>query len=228
MSVFIYDPPQEPFLNILYEDDFIVVCDKPSGLLSVPGRLLEHQDSLIYRIRQTTKDAQAVHRLDMDTSGIMVVAKDSQTAGLLGKQFISHDAKKAYIAKVLGLIEKSGSIDAPLRCDWENRPLQIVDYKQGKPSLTLFERISSDDNSSIVKLLPKTGRSHQLRVHLASIGHPIAGDRFYAKGEALKLSSRLCLHAAFLEFKHPYTNEVMLFSTKASFAKDVDPSAWIV
>ncbi len=227
MNSFIYSPPKDPFLNVLYEDDALIVVDKPSGLLSVPGRLPEHQDSIVLRIRKTNPNAQAVHRLDMDTSGIMVIAKNPQIAGILGKQFIEKTIKKIYLAKILGKILSKGQVDVPMRCDLENRPLQTVDFIQGKSALTLYERLDFDGESSLVKLTPLTGRSHQLRVHMAYLKHPILGDRFYGNEKAQTLSQRLCLHACLLQLKHPLTQQQLLFTSLANFAKDVNPRAWI-
>lgn len=227
MHSFIYSPPKIPFLNILFEDAALVVVDKPSGLLSVPGRLPEHQDSIVLRIRQNCPEAQAVHRLDMDTSGIMVIAKNPQIAGILGKQFIEKTVKKIYLAKVLGKINLEGQENAPLRCDLENRPLQIVDFSQGKKALTLYERLAFDGENSLVKLIPCTGRSHQLRVHMAYLKHPILGDRFYGNAKAQTLSSRLCLHACLLQIRHPLTQEQLLFTSSADFAKEINPRVWI-
>ncbi len=227
MNSFIYSPPKKPFLNILFEDEYLMVVDKPSGLLSVPGRLPEHQDSIILRIRQSCPEAQAVHRLDMDTSGIMVIAKNPQIAGILGKQFIEKNVKKIYLARVLGKIAIKGQENAPLRCDIEHRPLQIVDFVQGKTALTLYERLSFDEESSLVKLIPYTGRSHQLRVHMAYLNHPILGDRFYGNTKAQTLSPRLCLHACLLQITHPLTKKQMLFTSLADFAKNINPHVWI-
>ena len=226
MSAFVYNPPKEPFLTVLYEDEAIIVVDKPSGLLSVPGRLPQNFDSIVLRIREHNPQAQAVHRLDMDTSGIMVVAKDPQIAGILGKQFIDKSVNKAYIAKLLGEIAPKGSVDVPLRCDLEHRPLQIVDFIQGKSALTFYERLDFNEGISTVKLLPQTGRSHQLRVHMAYLACPILGDRFYGNEKAQALSSRLCLHAAVLEFNHPLTKERLRFETAAPFALNISPHAW--
>ncbi|MGN0894256.1 MAG: RluA family pseudouridine synthase [Succinivibrio sp.] len=223
MKDFIYNPPKTPFLEILFEDDSIMVVNKPSGLLSVPGRGAEHFDSIISRIREKYKNAQPVHRLDMDTSGLMVVGLEQESISKLGKMFEKREVKKLYVAIVDGQIEKRGKIELPIRCDIENRPLQIVDFKQGKPSVTLFERTDEYcvagkiEDCSVVILTPVTGRSHQLRVHLSSIGHPIIGDRFYAKGVAKDKADRLCLHAFRLEFAHPITGKLLSFTSKASF-----------
>lgn len=225
MDNFIYNPPKDPFLDILYHDDFIMVVNKPSGLLSVPGRLDAHNDSIISRIRTIHKDCAAVHRLDMDTSGLMVVALNKEATSNLGRQFEAKTVHKLYYALVEGIIEKNGEITLPIRCDLERRPLQIVDFVQGKPSHTIYNRIDeftvndkivSVKNCSLVELTPVTGRSHQLRVHLNEIAHPILGDRFYGTTNK-SAASRLCLHAFRLEFTHPHTNERMKFNSKPDF-----------
>lgn len=208
-----------------------MVVDKPSGLLSVPGRKKANYDSILSRIWKTHPEAMAVHRLDMDTSGLMVVGLKKESVSALGKMFMQKEVHKLYYALVDGNIECSGKIELPIRCDLERRPLQIVDFEQGKPSTTLFERIddfkvasfincNSEDNApeiSLVKLTPVTGRSHQLRVHLASIGHAILGDRFYGDEKIQAKSKRLCLHAYHLEFNHPLSKEKLSFETKADF-----------
>lgn len=231
MNNFIYNPPKTPFLTVLYEDEYIMVVDKPSGLLSVPGREKENYDSILSRIWETYPDAMAVHRLDMDTSGLMVVGLQKESISALGKMFMQKEVHKLYYALVDGRIEAEGKIELPIRCDLDRRPLQIVDFEQGKPSTTLFERVDNfcvasfvneksehkTDDISLVRLTPVTGRSHQLRVHLASIGHAILGDRFYADDKVQAKSKRLCLHAYHLEFNHPISKEKLSFETKAEF-----------
>lgn len=231
MNNFIYNPPKTPFLTILYEDEYIMVVDKPSGLLSVPGREKANYDSILSRIWETHPEAMAVHRLDMDTSGLMVVGLKKESISALGKMFMQKEVHKLYYALVDGKIESEGKIELPIRCDLEKRPLQIVDFEQGKPSTTLYERVDNfkiapfinrdcDNGSldlSLVRLTPVTGRSHQLRVHLASIGHAILGDRFYADDNVQAKSKRLCLHAYHLEFNHPISKEKLSFETKAEF-----------
>lgn len=225
MQKFIYTPPTDP-LKILFEDQDLIVIDKPSGLLSVPGRLLEHKDSALSRILEHHTDAMAVHRLDMDTSGLMVFALSKRAVSALGKMFIQKAVTKEYIAAVRGEVLDKGQVDLPIRCDLENRPLQIVDFAQGKPSLTLYEptykfelsdNIFYKDKVSILKLTPITGRSHQLRLHLASIGHAILADRFYGGDSAQNEAKRLCLHACKLEFLHPFSQESLSFYSQADF-----------
>ncbi len=227
MENFKYNPPKEPFLDILFHDEHIMVVNKPSGLLSVPGRLAENHDSIISRIQTMHPDAMAVHRLDMDTSGIMVVGLTKEAISNLGKQFNQKTVTKRYVALVDGIIPDEGEVNLPLRCDIENRPLQIVDFEQGKESRTLYCRldnsfISNDYNRphiSSVKLIPVTGRSHQLRVHMAQTGHAILGDRFYASDEVMNRTDRLCLHAFYLNFSHPISGNKLEFTSKPEFLK---------
>ncbi|GAB2668775.1 bifunctional tRNA pseudouridine(32) synthase/23S rRNA pseudouridine(746) synthase RluA [Vibrio panuliri] len=204
MAMLEYNPPREPWVEIVYEDEHILAINKPSGLLSVPGRLPEHHDSAWSRVQETHPDAQIVHRLDMDTSGLMVLAKHKRAESALKKQFQYRLTHKVYYARVWGHVEQSeGVLEFPLICDWENRPRQKVCYETGKPSKTLFQVAKYEEKTTIVRLLPVTGRSHQLRVHMQALGHPIVGDEFYSEGEAFSCSDRLALHAAELSFYHP-------------------------
>jgi len=204
MAMLEYNPPREPWVEIVYEDEHILAINKPSGLLSVPGRLPEHHDSAWSRVQETYPDAQIVHRLDMDTSGLMVLAKHKHAESALKKQFQYRLTHKVYYARVWGHVEQSeGVLEFPLICDWENRPRQKVCYETGKPSKTLFQVAKYEEKTTIVRLLPVTGRSHQLRVHMQALGHPIVGDEFYSEGEAFSYSDRLALHAAELSFYHP-------------------------
>lgn len=174
---FVYDPPKEPYLSILYEDDDIVVADKPSGILSVPGRYPETNDSILTRIREKAPESAAVHRLDMSTSGILVVAKNSRAASFLGKEFIGRTVVKRYVAWVYGQMESAdGEIDLPIGTSREMSPLHFIDREHGKEAKTLYHTASVLDDRSLVVLKPLTGRSHQLRLHLFSISHPILGD----------------------------------------------------
>lgn len=221
---FVYNPPLSPYLTILYQDDDIVVAEKPSGLLSVPGKAKEHKDALITRINLVFPTATVVHRLDMATSGIMVMALNKASHRHISKQFELRQTKKRYFARIFGqLARQQGEVDLPLICDWPNRPKQMVDHERGKPSQTLFERIAIDDKDTLVALYPVTGRSHQLRVHMLSLGHPILGDRLYAHEQALAMASRLQLHAQSLCFTHPTTNEWLNFQSPIPFS-DYQPS----
>ncbi len=214
-----YDPAISPWLDILYQDRDIMVVNKPHDLLSVPGKPAELLDSILTRVQWEFPDAETVHRLDLATSGIMVVALHLEAERELKRQFRERETDKKYIAKVFGILEaKEGSIDFPLICDWPNRPKQMVSYEYGKDALTHYKVISEDeDNNTLIELIPVTGRSHQLRVHMMSIGHPIMGDRFYAHDEALKGHDRLYLHAAELAFTHPITKKRQQFYLPPGF-----------
>tara|TARA_R110001592_G_scaffold135779_4_gene352260 strand:- start:4265 stop:4927 length:663 start_codon:yes stop_codon:yes gene_type:complete len=218
MDNFVYDPPQSPYLKIIYQDDDVLVLDKPFGLLAVEGRLAIHKDSLQLRVQCAFPTASVVHRLDMSTSGIMLMALNKESHRNISRQFQERQISKRYLARVFGKPStQTGSVDLPLIGDWLNRPKQKVDFEAGKPSLTNWKILSSDAESSLLELEPVTGRSHQLRVHMQSIGHPILGDKFYAHEEAFKLSDRLDLHAAYIKFTHPSTNETMEFSIDIQF-----------
>ncbi|EKN6009460.1 TPA: bifunctional tRNA pseudouridine(32) synthase/23S rRNA pseudouridine(746) synthase RluA [Yersinia enterocolitica] len=204
---------------VLYQDQHIMVVNKASGLLSVPGRAPENKDSVMTRIQADFPTAESVHRLDMATSGVIVVALTKAAERELKRQFRERKPKKSYIARVWGhLAQDEGLIDLPLICDWPNRPKQKVCYETGKPSQTLYQVLSRDaDGSTRVKLSPITGRSHQLRVHMLAIGHPILGDGFYAHPEAKAMASRLQLHAQELCITHPEFGTVMHFKCEPEF-----------
>lgn len=214
-----YNPPRDPWLHILYQDEHIMVVNKPSGLLSVPGRAPENKDSVMTRIQADFPHAESVHRLDMATSGVIVVALTKAAERELKRQFREREPKKSYVARVWGhLAQDEGLIDLPLICDWPNRPKQKVCYETGKSSQTEYLVLSRDtDGSTRVKLSPITGRSHQLRVHMLAIGHPILGDRFYAHPEAKAMASRLQLHAQELCITHPEFGTAMHFKCEAPF-----------
>lgn len=196
-----------------------MVVNKASGLLSVPGRAPENKDSVMTRIQADFPTAESVHRLDMATSGVIVVALTKAAERELKRQFREREPKKSYIARVWDhLAQDEGLIDLPLICDWPNRPKQKVCYETGKPSQTLYQVLSRDaDGSTRVKLSPITGRSHQLRVHMLAIGHPILGDGFYAHPEAKAMASRLQLHAQELCITHPEFGTVMHFKCEPEF-----------
>jgi len=199
-------------VRILLEDEHFLLVNKPSGLLSVPGKNPANHDCLISRLQQQYSDALIVHRLDLDTSGIMVVARGKEAHRALSRQFQDRQTQKEYIAVTYGLIQDDHfSIHLPLICDWPNRPKQKVDTDVGKAALTHVEVISRDPiaNQTRVKLTPITGRSHQLRVHLAEIHHPIAGCDFYAHEAGLSMSPRLLLHARVLTIAHPLSGELI-------------------
>jgi len=213
-----YHPSLEPWLHILYQDEHIIVVNKPSGLLSVPGRLPEHNDSIMTRIQRDFPGAESVHRLDMSTSGVMVVALTKAAERELKRQFREREPSKTYIAQVWGqLLPDEGLVDLPLICDWPNRPKQKVCFETGKAAQTEWEVLKRDAVSCRVQLKPITGRSHQLRVHMLAMGHPILGDNFYASPEAKALASRLLLHAERLTITHPVFGNSMTFRQPAEF-----------
>lgn len=215
---FIYKPPKQPYLSVVYRDQDIIVLDKPSGLLSVPGRLPEHQDCLQTRVNRVLPSATIVHRLDMATSGLMLMALHKPAHVEISRQFEKRLTQKRYIARVYGKVENNqGEIDLPLICDWPNRPKQKVDLEKGKPATTLYQVLSHNQQSTLVELTPITGRSHQLRVHMLSLGHPILGDRLYAHDQALTISPRLQLHALSLTINHPMTQEPISFHAPCPF-----------
>lgn len=218
LAIINYSPPTSPWLNILYRDDHILVLDKPSGLLSVPGKASEHKDSLELRVKRAFPTATVVHRLDMATSGIMLFALNKAAHQRIGQQFEKRLTKKRYIARIYGVPEdESGSIELPLICDWPNRPKQKVDHDNGKPALTHWRLLSAEREYSVVELKPVTGRSHQLRVHMLSMGHPILGDRLYASPTPLKMADRLQLHATELCLSHPDSGEDICFYSQPEF-----------
>ena len=205
-----YNPPPNTGLNIIYQDNDLLVLDKPSGLLSVPGRGEDKQDCLSSRVQTDYPDALIVHRLDMDTSGLILMAHNKNAQRQLSIMFEQKQFDKCYTAIVAGkLKQQSGEIDLPLITDWPNRPRQIVDYEIGKPAQTLYRvvKYNAQQDTSHIELKPKTGRTHQLRVHMHAIGHAILGDRFYASNEIQEQSDRLLLHSTSLSFIHPVTNE---------------------
>jgi len=215
---FIYQPPMTPYLEIIYQDADLVVLNKPSGLLTVPGRLPEHQDCLQNRVNKVLPSATIVHRLDMATSGIVLMALNKPAHVNISRQFEQRKTQKSYLARVYGLVkEDSGEINLPLICDWPNRPKQKVDFEHGKESQTLYQVIQRDEDSTLVELTPITGRSHQLRVHMLALGHPILGDRLYAHDKALTVSPRLQLHAQIHTFAQPTTGETIKISSVSPF-----------
>lgn len=196
-----------------------MVVNKPSGLLSVPGRAPEHHDSVMSRVQQQYPLAQSVHRLDMATSGVIVVALTKAAERELKRQFRDREPRKSYIARVWGHpAQEQGLIDLPLICDWPNRPMQKVCFTTGKAAQTRYQVLSYDDDHTARMLLtPVTGRSHQLRVHMLALGHPILGDGFYATPEALAMSPRLLLHAQELAITHPAFHSPIHFRCEADF-----------
>jgi tRNA pseudouridine32 synthase/23S rRNA pseudouridine746 synthase len=207
---------------ILYADAHLLIADKPAGLLSVPGRGPDNQDCLIARLQGDYPDALTVHRLDMATSGVMAFGRGPEAQRALSRAFEQRRVAKRYVALVAGRVtQDAGEIDLPLICDWPNRPLQKVDHDLGKPALTRWRVLARGEAMTEVELAPVTGRSHQLRVHMAALGHPILGDRFYAPPEVQAMSARLCLHACRLSLPHPLSGESMVFERAADFTSAI-------
>ncbi len=209
-------------LCVVYADDSLVVLDKPSGLLSVPGRGADKQDCLSLRVQAVYPDALVVHRLDMSTSGLMVMARGVQAQRALSEAFASRLVDKTYEAMVHGVVDTGGNawrtIDLPIGVDWPNRPLRVIDNAAGKASVTELQVVHADTQRQIshVRLRPLTGRTHQLRVHLQAIGHPILGDALYAPPAVVGMASRLMLHACTLAFTHPTTGHRIQIRSNAT------------
>lgn len=211
-----YSPPQDP-LKILHDDHEVVLIDKPAGLLSVPGKGEHLKDCLLTRVQAAFPTVLLVHRLDRDTSGVMIFALTPHAQRHLGLQFEKRQTKKIYIARVWGeLAEKSGTVDLPLIVDWPNRPKQMVDHENGRQAVTDWRVVRKGGDETRVRLMPKTGRSHQLRVHMLALGHPILGDPFYADGAARDYP-RLMLHSETLQFRHPDGGRGMRITAKCPF-----------
>lgn len=207
-------------IDLLHLDEGLVVVRKPAGLLSVPGRGPERADCVASRVQRLVPDALVVHRLDMATSGLLLMARGPQAQRLLSAAFAERRVAKRYVAVVAGMPDDdAGEIALPLICDWPNRPRQMVDHAIGKPALTRWWVLSRhpSDNTARVELEPVTGRSHQLRVHLQSIGHPIVGDELYAPVPWQRASPRLLLHACQLAFAHPFSGEALSYSDPPAF-----------
>ena len=216
MIEFSYDPPMDP-LVIVHADDQIIVLNKPSGLLSVPGKTEGRRDCLELRLRALHPETLLVHRLDCDTSGVMIFARSKAAQGFLGQEFEKRRSEKTYIARLYGrLSPATGRVDLPLATDWPNRPRQQVDHENGRAAQTDWRVIGYEGDTTRVMLYPLTGRSHQLRVHMLELGHPILGDPIYATGAALAYP-RLMLHAQSLSLHHPATKEFITFSAACPF-----------
>ena len=211
-----YVPP-DVSLSILHADHQILLVDKPAGLLSVPGKGDHLADCLIARIRAVYPEVLLVHRLDRDTSGVMVFALTPNAQRHLGLQFEKRMTRKAYVARIWGKLEpKTGTVDLPIIVDWPNRPLQKIDHENGRAAQTDWRVMRYEEAATRVRLTPHTGRSHQLRVHMLALGHPILGDPFYAKGEA-RDAPRLMLHSESLRLRHPDGGISMTFKAKVPF-----------
>lgn len=202
-------------LEMVYQDEAILAVNKPTNLLSVPGRGADKQDCLYHRALEQFPDALMVHRLDMDTSGLVLFARSPEAQRNLSLQFEKREVLKTYVAIVEGVIEQDeGMVDYPMRKDMEQRlpPKHLVDCVRGKKAVTEWRVLEHNASTTRVALFPKTGRSHQLRVHMQSIGHPIVGDPIYGQPAA-----RLMLHAQTLEFRHPVTGYPIRLECPAPF-----------
>lgn len=210
-----YRPPADTGLDVIHQDDDLLVLNKPSGLLSVPGKGVDLADCLEARAHKVHPGALTVHRLDRDTSGVLIMAMNANAQRHLGLQFERRHLSKTYQAVVAGCVEADdGEIDLPLIADWPNRPRQKVCHDTGKPALTRWRVISRGDISTRLELAPHTGRSHQLRVHLREIGHPILGDPLYGDASS---ATRLQLHAHTLTVRHPTGGAVERFCAPVPF-----------
>jgi tRNA pseudouridine32 synthase/23S rRNA pseudouridine746 synthase len=216
----------------LHEDEHLLVLQKPSGLLSVPGRGPDKQDCLSKRVQDRYPEALIVHRLDQDTSGLLLMARGIEAQRRLSKLFETRQVKKRYVAVVAGqpsqsqaaeLPDEDGwrAIDGPILLDWERRPLHII-HPDGKASRSRWRALQSSHSdsfsASLIELEPVTGRTHQLRVHLQSIGHPMLGDSLYAPPDIKALSPRLLLHAQELAFVHPFTEQALAFKAPVTWS----------
>ncbi len=226
-----YHPPRHCGLDIIYCDESLLVVNKPAGLLSVPGRGSEKSDSLTARVQIEFPDALSVHRLDMDTSGLLLFARGADVHRRLSRLFRERAVMKRYIAIVAGRVDaQSGAVDLPLAADWPNRPKQKVAFANGKHSLTRYRLLANAKytfqtaihsgqhlcDASRIELEPVTGRTHQLRVHMAAIGHPVLGDGLYG-GNSSKAADRLLLHACKLSFIHPSTAKLLTLASEPEF-----------
>jgi tRNA pseudouridine32 synthase/23S rRNA pseudouridine746 synthase len=211
-----YSPPQGE-IPILHEDADLLLVDKPAGLLSVPGKGPELADCLIARLQRAFPTVRLVHRLDRDTSGVMVFALTEHAQRHLGQQFETRKTRKTYLARLAGRLEpKTGEIDLPMIVDWPNRPRQKVCHETGKPALTGWKVLTAEEDESRVRLFPLTGRSHQLRVHTLALGHPILGDTLYAP-ETADRYPRMMLHAEELRLNHPESGRGLTVRAPAPF-----------
>lgn len=212
---------------LVYADDALIVVNKAAGQLSVPGRGTDKQDCLSTRVQQHYPDACVVHRLDMATSGLLLLARGAAVQRQLNACFARRQIHKRYEAVVTGLVQANPAleqpgwscIDLPMRLDWPNRPKSVIDPVQGKPSLTRWQLLSVDQRAQTTRLLlePVTGRSHQLRVHLLAIGHPIVGDALYGPTPHQGMAQRLLLHASELQLQHPTDGRPLHFVSQPPF-----------
>ena len=216
------DVPDAPDVRCMHADDALLVLDKPSGLLCVPGRGPGKQDCLSARAQARWPDALIVHRLDQPTSGLVLMARGIAAQRALSRAFEQRQVRKRYVAVVRGHMPQAdgwSEIALPIAADWERRPLRVVDAGRGQPSLTRWRALAHDAlaGTTRVELEPLTGRTHQLRVHLAALGHPILGDALYADAATQARSARLLLHACALEFAHPLHGGWRAFASEPAF-----------
>lgn len=215
-----YAPPAG--LEVIYEDRDMAIIYKPAGLLSVPGRDPAFADSVLTRVRERHPHAQAVNRLDLSTSGLMLVALHRKAESHLKAQFQQRQVAKAYLAVAAGHVRAPhGHVSLPMRCDFPRRPMQTICLKFGKPAWTEFTVLAYRRDTTLLLLTPHTGRSHQLRLHLAAIGHPLLGDGFYAPPAVATVAPRLLLHAGALGLIHPCREQWMCFTAPCPFAPEV-------
>ncbi|MFV0478092.1 MAG: pseudouridine synthase [Parahaliea sp.] len=201
-------PHSQESIDILYRDEYLLLVRKPHLLLSVPGRHPLNKDCLISRLQQHYPSASIVHRLDLDTSGIMIIPLTRSSHAHISRQFQQRAVEKHYTAIVWGIPPSdSGEINLPIACDWANRPRQVICHERGKQALTHYRVLERQNDRSRLALSPVTGRSHQLRIHLRELGHPILGCDMYAHPEAEAMAPRLMLHATTIAFKHPATGK---------------------
>ncbi|TXI98169.1 MAG: RNA pseudouridine synthase [Aquabacterium sp.] len=220
MSEVIYTPPPDEGLDLIHVDEALIVVNKPEGLLSVPGRGEDRQDCMVHRVQQRFPEALTVHRLDMATSGLLVFARGEAMQRALSVLFQDRQVNKRYVAVVQGLLAPDhGEVNLPLIADWPNRPRQMVCFERGKPSQTLYEVLARDPlkDETRVALTPVTGRSHQLRVHMLALGHPMLGDPFYGDADSQARAPRLLLHAEALGLPHPVSGERVHWACAAPF-----------
>lgn len=204
--------------EILHIDSEIIVIHKPAGLLSVPG--LYNKDCALSRLAEVHGELHVIHRLDMDTSGILVYARNKKSLTAVQQQFEKQTTRKVYECLVIGKLRgNQGCVNLPITVDWPNRPLQKIAHVDGRYALTRWKRLEQTDTYTRVELHPQTGRSHQLRLHMLNLGHAIIGDPFYAPDSAAK-NERLMLHARELDFNHPTNGERMQFYIPAPFNTD--------
>ena len=216
----VYSPPPDEGLDLAFQDEHLIVVNKPTGLLSVPGRGEGRDDCLISRVQQRFADALIVHRLDMATSGLLLLARGPDMQRRLSLLFQKREVDKRYIALVHGLMSQAqGEVDLPLITDWPHRPMQMVCHERGKPSQTRYVVLEqyAEQHSTRVELEPITGRSHQLRVHMLAIGHAMVGDPLYGDQALQGRYPRLMLHACRLALTHPVTGERLTLHSTPPF-----------